>query len=211
MTTTFLVVDSLPEDVILGFPWFEQQLAVIDTTRKCIYFGTEQRRTIYYLQKSDQQLPQNITFALDHVDPDYKLDFKKMLVQFQDVFIDTLRQPITRTVKHDIRLSSDKIVNIKPYSMNDRKKQILNEQVTEMLAAGVIEPSVSPYSFPPLIIETPNKKPRFCVDFRRLNEITESESSTLPKIPDTLKELGSAKVFSTLDLKSGYWQVALTD
>lgn len=91
------------------------------------------------------------------------------------------------------------------------KKQILNEQVTEMLAAGVIEPSVSPYSFPPLIIETPNKKPRFCVDFRRLNEITESESSTLPKIPDTLKELGSAKVFSTLDLKSGYWQVALTD
>lgn len=122
LTTTFLVVDSLPEDVILGFPWFEQQLAVIDTTRKCIYFGTEQRRTIYYLQKSDQQLPQNITFALDHVDPDYKLDFKKMLVQFQDVFIDTLRQPITRTVKHDIRLSSDKIVNIKPYSMNDRKK-----------------------------------------------------------------------------------------
>lgn len=80
-----------------------------------------------------------------------------------------------------------------------------------MLSSGVIEPSISPYSSPPLIIESQNKKPRFCVDFRQLNEITESVYTTLPKINDTLKDLGTATIFSTIDLKSGYWQISLTD
>lgn len=55
----------------------------------------------------------------------------------------------------------------------------------------------------------PEKKPRFCVDYRELNVITEEESTAVPRITDALKGLSQPKVFTTLDLKSGYWQIPL--
>jgi hypothetical protein len=45
------------------------------------------------------------------------------------------------------------------------------------------------------------------VDYRRLNEVTKDEAAPLPIIHETLRDLGQAKVFTSLDLKSGYWQV----
>ncbi|XP_031356762.1 uncharacterized protein K02A2.6-like [Photinus pyralis] len=61
------------------------------------------------------------------------------------------------------------------------------------------------------VVKKKDGKPRFCVDYRRLNAITKDESSNLPVIHETLRDLGTAKIFSTLDLKSGYWQVPLDD
>ncbi|XP_023311346.1 uncharacterized protein LOC111691988 [Anoplophora glabripennis] len=78
-----------------------------------------------------------------------------------------------------------------------------------MLANGIIEPSTSEYSSPPVLVERPGKKPRFCVDYRKINAITKSESSTLPKISEVLKSFGEAKIFSVLDLKTGYWQIPM--
>ncbi|KAH0815577.1 hypothetical protein GEV33_007214 [Tenebrio molitor] len=54
-------------------------------------------------------------------------------------------------------------------------------------------------------------QPRFCVDYRRLNAATRDEAAPLPIIQEMLRDLGQAKVFSSLDLKSGYWQVPLSD
>ena len=50
---------------------------------------------------------------------------------------------------------------------------------------------------------------RFCVDFRRLNALTVDTSQELPHIQDTLKDLGNANIFSTIDLRNGYWQVPM--
>ena len=93
--------------------------------------------------------------------------------------------------------------------MAPNKKKIFYQQIEEMLKAGVIEPSNSPYSSPPVIIEVPGKKPRFCIDYRRLNAITEDKPSALPKIHETIKNLGEAQVFTLLDLTSGYWQIPM--
>jgi hypothetical protein len=54
-------------------------------------------------------------------------------------------------------------------------------------------------------------RPRFCVDYRRLNTITMDEAASLPIIQETLRDLGQAKVFTSLDLTSGYWQVPLSE
>lgn len=95
--------------------------------------------------------------------------------------------------------------------MTPMKKRVLYDQIQDMLTAGVIEASQSEFSSPPVIIERPLKKPRFCIDYRQLNDITEEEPSTLPKIPENIKDLGGAKYFTLLDLKSGYWQIPLEE
>jgi hypothetical protein len=83
--------------------------------------------------------------------------------------------------------------------------------VEKMLASGVIEPSTSEYASPVVIVKKKDGQPRFCADYRRLNAATRDEAAPLPIIQEMLRDLGQAKVFSSLDLKSGYWQIPLSN
>ncbi|GFU52673.1 hypothetical protein TNCV_3893321 [Trichonephila clavipes] len=73
----------------------------------------------------------------------------------------------------------------------------------------VIESSSSPWASPIVLVRKKDGSTRFCVDYRRLNNITKKDSYPLPRIEDTLDTLADYTWFSTLDLKRGYWQVEL--
>ncbi|GFX51763.1 retrovirus-related Pol polyprotein from transposon 17.6 [Trichonephila clavipes] len=87
------------------------------------------------------------------------------------------------------------------------------EEVQKLIKAikdnDVIEPSSSPSSSPIVLIRKKDGSIRFCVDYHRLNDVTKKDSYPLPRIDDTLDTLAGNTWVSTLDLKSGYWQVEL--
>ncbi|CAF0778308.1 unnamed protein product [Didymodactylos carnosus] len=78
-----------------------------------------------------------------------------------------------------------------------------------MLESGTISESNSPYASPIVLTSKKEGSLRFCVDYRGLNTITVRDAYPIPRIDSTLDSLQQAKFVSTLDLKSGYWQVEM--
>ncbi|MBJ4999876.1 RNA-directed DNA polymerase, partial [Salmonella enterica subsp. enterica serovar Hadar] len=89
------------------------------------------------------------------------------------------------------------------------KRKEVNRLVDEMKKHDVIEPSSSPWALPTVLVRKKDRSTRFCVVYRRLNDITKKDSYPLPRIDDTLDRLSGAEWFSTLDLRRGYWQVSV--
>ena len=89
--------------------------------------------------------------------------------------------------------------------------QEVREHLKEMLEIVAIRNSKSPYSSNVVIVRKKDGTIRFCIDYRKLNQRTVSDAHAIPHIDDTLLLLAGAKYFSTLDLKSGYWQVEMKE
>ena len=113
-------------------------------------------------------------------------------------------------IQHEIHLSDPTPFREPPRRYSEEKRQWLDVQVREMLADEIIEPANSPYSSAIVVAGKKDGDYRFCVDYRRINKQTVDAPQCLPRIHEILKDLGNAKIFSTLDLKSGYWQIPLT-
>ncbi|KAJ8349370.1 hypothetical protein SKAU_G00245000 [Synaphobranchus kaupii] len=93
--------------------------------------------------------------------------------------------------------------------MSPAKRLVAEEKVKEMAAAGVIEPSDNPWAAPAVLVQKKSGEWRFCVDYRRLNSATTKDSYPLPRIDEALDHISGSSWFSSLDLRSGYWQAGL--
>ncbi|CAF1613983.1 unnamed protein product [Rotaria magnacalcarata] len=115
-----------------------------------------------------------------------------------------------RANEHTIELQpGTKPSNTQPYRLSPSKKAIVDQQLEEMLQAGHISPSRSPWAAPIVLSPKKDGSLRFCVDYRKLNANTIRTAYPMPRVDDTLDSLCQAKYISTLDLRSGYWQVEL--
>ena len=117
----------------------------------------------------------------------------------------------TEAVRHDIDTGSTRPIRCNPRKLSPQKIKIQQDLVDKMLEEGQIEPSVSAWSAPTVLVTKKDGTTRFCVDYRRLNNNTKKDAFPLPRIDDSLNSLSGQSWFSTLDLASGYWQVRLSE
>lgn len=96
-----------------------------------------------------------------------------------------------------------------PRRVHPALQEVHSAELTKMLAAKVIEPSSSPWASSSVIVRKKDGTFRFCVDYRRLNEVTVGNAYPLPRIDEILDSFHGKKFFSTLDCQSGYWQIPL--
>jgi len=150
---------------------------------------------------------------ITHLPQQQQAQLRPILFKHQQLF-DTSKPSIMRTnnIHHRIPIQSHhQPIQSYPYRKSAKETQIINEQVKEMLANHVIRPSSSPWSSPVVIIKKKDGSPRFCVDYRKLNQITERDVYPLPRIDDIIDKLAGSQYFTTLDLKAGYWQIPIEE
>jgi hypothetical protein len=94
------------------------------------------------------------------------------------------------------------------YHTSPAKKKVIEEQLEKWFHLGVIESSKSPWSAP-VVIAYRNGKPRFCVDYRKLNAVTIADEFPIPRQSEILQTLSGAQVLSSLDALAGFNQISM--
>lgn len=134
----------------------------------------------------------------------------KLLGDFESVFRPLTELPPERQCDHSIPLiNGAKPVHIRPYRYAPALKDEIEKQIAEMLHKGIIQPNISAFSSPVLLVRKKDGSWRFCVDYRYLNALTLKSRFPIPVFDELMDELAAAKWFSSLDLNSGYHQIRL--
>ncbi|GFX03043.1 retrovirus-related Pol polyprotein from transposon 412 [Trichonephila clavipes] len=161
------------------------------------------------LSNSPQQLTPDLLENAE-LSPEQKSSAERLFQEFEDVFsINSSDIGHTTVTQHRIDTADHPPIKQHPRRLPFAKQEEVGTLLREMQKNDIIEPSSSPWASPIVLVRKKDGSTRFCVDYRKLNDVTKKDSYPLPRIDDTLDTLSGHKWFSTLDLKSGYWQVEI--
>ena len=165
--------------------------------------------------ESQADLPEDIQKLVDETKDvlvtDDVLKFENLVKEYRDVF-STKDEPLGQTdvVEHEIKTTGPPIKLQYRRVPPGLKEEAVKEE-ERMKQMGVVEPSESPWAAPVVLVRKKDGTLRYCIDYRKLNQVTQKDSYPLPNIQDCLDSLEGAKFFSSVDLSSGYWQVKMSE
>jgi hypothetical protein len=135
----------------------------------------------------------------------------RVVRNFSDVFPEELPgMPPDTEVEFVIDLLPGTVpISKRPYRMVVEELKELKKQLTELQEAGYIRPSSSPWGAPVLFVQKKDGSQRTCVDYRTLNDVTVKNKYPLPRIEDLFNRMRGARVFSKIELRSGYHQMKI--
>lgn len=184
------------EEVILGMDWMTYEDIVLHPKSKTITkYLPEQQNTQQY--NNDRENEESIA--------------RKILDEFPNVIPnDNEPQTVTNApYMHRIDTGDALPVHVRDYRRPFAENEQIKKEVQEMLRKEVIEPSTSAWCSPVVMIPKPDKTWRFCVDFRKLNTVTVKDKFPIGNLNELLDKLHGCKYLSTIDLKSGFWQISM--
>ena len=182
--------------------------------------------TAFLCSPADVPGPRKVQLQDKDITTDIRQKFKELCDEYGEAFSKN-NEDIGRTklVKMDIDTGDSPLVSSRPYTLPLKHYEWVQKEIESLERAGVITKSMSKWASPIVIVpkkSAPGEPPkrRLCVDFRKVNELqqevitagkTKGQISIhlLPKIDEMYAKLKGAKVFSTIDLRSGYHHIAL--
>jgi hypothetical protein len=187
--------------------WLAQHKAVLNTDLRTIRLSYGQEEILLSIPIAIPAKP--IGQIYEAIIP----EIKDILVvcEFPDVFPEDLPGlPTERDVEFVIELKPGTApISRRSYRMPPNELAELKTQLQDLLEKGFIRPSSSPWSCPVIFVKKKDQTPRMCVDYRPLNEVTIKNKYPLPRIDILFDQLTGARVFSKIDLRSGYHQIRI--
>ncbi|KAJ7961759.1 Ty3/gypsy retrotransposon protein [Quillaja saponaria] len=213
------------KQLTMQFAWNGRSVTLHGLHQKVIMSGQEKQRSLKVNQNS-MLVQVNTVQAVCSQETEMELkmlwpielrnseavpaDMSKLLQEFYDVFEEPKSIPPKRSFDHKIDLQEGaQPVNLRPYRYGPQQKDVIEAMIKEMLNNQVIRPSFSPFASPIVLVKKKDNTWRFCVDYRKLNQLTVKNKFLIPVIEELLDELYGAKYFSKLDLRSGYHQIRM--
>ena len=220
------IMDMSEFDVILGMDWLTAYRVVIDCERRRVTAYTQDGTRVVFQGDKYDNFPQTVyesrcqgqlagwqaSLTLeDEVRPD--LDLPRVVCEYKDVFPDELpRFPLHRDVDFSNELHpGTSPISMTPHRMAPVELQELRVQLHELLDKGFIRPSTSPWGSPVLFAKKKDKTLRLCNDYTQLNRVTIKNRYPLRRIDDLFDQLRGARVYSKIDLRTGYHQLRVRD
>ena len=148
--------------------------------------------------------------GLAHWSPENAVAARELVLAYHNVFaLESNELGCTRSIEHKIRIKNDE-----PFKEWFRRipPPLLEEEcasLRDMLEAGAIHPSQSPWCNMVILVQKKDGTLCFCVDFRHLNMRTKKDLYPLPRIQEALESMAGSAHFSSMDFKSGFWQIKM--
>lgn len=139
------------------------------------------------------------------------LEMVPIVNEYPDVFPEELPgMPPDREIEFSIELAPGTApIAKRPYRMAANELAEIKKQIEELQNKGYVRPSSSPWGAPVLLVKKKDGSERMVIDYRALNEVTIKNKYPLPRIDDLFDQLEGARVFSKIDLRSGYHQLKI--
>jgi hypothetical protein len=204
--TDLLVLDLERMDILLGMDWMTRHRVSLDIFFRAVEIDSPyQGTTVLYL--SPRKCINSCAYAVEGI----KLEDIPIVREYPDIFPDDLpRMPPDRDIEFIIKLQPGTApISKRPYRMPPNELAELKIQLKDLLDKGFIHPSASPWGCPALFVKKKDNSLRLCVDYRPLNTVTIKNKYPLPRIDILFDQLAGAKVFSKIDLRSGYHQIKI--
>lgn len=196
-----LVVPTLPHTLILGVDFWDAMHIVPNVHHRRWDFGPQTSQEYCFASEGKS--------ISDHLSKEERKQLEDLVNQhFQS---EPLTLGRTDKVKHTIDTGNAPAVKQRYYPLSPARQKLVNEELDRMLELGIVEPSKSDWSSPILLLDKPDGSRRFCVDFRKVNQVSKKDAYPLPMVSTILDRLRGARYLSSLDIKSAYWQIPLEE
>ena len=165
-------------------------------------------------EENDTELPEHLEEMMKRASPNIKAEtragLRRVLKELQDCFAcPGGKLGRNGRCKHKINVQGHYPRKSQPRRYPLAQRDIVEAELQKMLDNDIIEPSSSPWASNVVLVKKKDNSVRFCVDYRRLNEVTKKDAYPLPHIGDTLDALSGNKWFSCLDMSAGFNQVEM--